>query len=182
MAHDQWYFFLASSFGSAIHLDARLAAYRQHGRNVSGWSEKQGLLNGLIHSLNFHGRTEQLALYEIAARRRAKILDQMQLFPDWHSRAKIHPENYHRLAELYGTRSRIYASASFIDRWTAFQSLIIRNGYQATSVGGLGSQAFVTDLVLGVPTGHLLSVLTRAFVRNVRLRRLLKRPLVPSGS
>ncbi len=180
MAHDQWYFFLASAFGLAIHLDARLAAYRQHGRNVSGWADKQGTLNRLVHSLNFHGRAEQLALWEIAARRRAAILEQMQLLPTWGSRARIKPENYHVLAELYGARGRIYASANTIRRWRAFHSLVMRNGYRATSGGGLGAQALVADLVLGVPAGHLLSTITGRLGRSARLRRWLKRPPLPS--
>jgi glycosyltransferase involved in cell wall biosynthesis len=180
MAHDQWFFFLASAFGSAVHLDARLAAYRQHGRNISSWSDKQGLFNDLVHCLNFHGRAEQLALCRIAARRRADILDRAQLFPTWRSRVRICAADYHRLAELYGARSRIYTSANFIHRWRAFQSLVMRNGYQATSGGGLGAQVLVADLVFGVPTGHLLSTVTGRLSRNMRLRRWLKRPLVPS--
>jgi len=134
----------------------------------------------LVHSLNFHGRAEQLALWEIAARRRAAILEQMQLLPTWGSRARIKPENYHVLAELYGARGRIYASANTIRRWRAFHSLVMRNGYRATSGGGLGAQALVADLVLGVPAGHLLSTITGRLGRSARLRRWLKRPPLPS--
>jgi rhamnosyltransferase len=180
MAHDQWYFFLASTFGLAIHLDARLVAYRQHGRNVAGWAEKQGTLNRLVHCLNFHGRAEQLALLEIAAQRRAAILEQTQLLPTWRSKARISAEHYHRLAELYGARGRIYASANSMHRWRAFQSLIVQNGYRAMADGGLGGKALVADLILGIPGGHLLSTATERLGHSAQLRRWLKRPPLPS--
>jgi glycosyltransferase involved in cell wall biosynthesis len=180
MAHDQWYFFLASTFGLAMHLDARLAAYRQHGQNVAGWADKQGTLNRLVHCLNFHGRTEQLALLEIAALRRAAILKQTQLLPTWRFRQRISAHDYHRLAELYGARGRIYASANSTHRWKAFQSLIAQNGYRAMTDGGLGTKALVADLIFGIPAGHLLSRVTERLSHSGRLRRWLKRPPLPS--
>ncbi len=37
LAHDQWFFFLASALGKIGYLDEPLVAYVQHGKNTYGW-------------------------------------------------------------------------------------------------------------------------------------------------
>ena len=48
MAHDQWYFFLASVLGTVINIEAPLVRYRQHGDNVFGWAKAKRTLGARL--------------------------------------------------------------------------------------------------------------------------------------
>ena len=39
LAHDQWFFFLASALGTIVYIDEPLVAYVQHGANTYGWGK-----------------------------------------------------------------------------------------------------------------------------------------------
>jgi glycosyltransferase involved in cell wall biosynthesis len=161
MAHDQWFFFLASVFGSIVHLDQRLVSYRQHGRNTHGWwSAPRTFAKKTRHSLEaFRGRADQLASFEKATRARATILEQSncKMTYLWRERAALASERYRSLADLYSRRKRLYASISTGDRARAFCSILLKGGYRPKRNWGLGHKALIADLCLGLPAGHLLS-------------------------
>jgi len=164
MAHDQWFFFLASALGSIAHINELLVCYRQHDTNTYGWkapSRKTEIAQHLWPSLR--GRVEQYAALETGARCRAVILGQLALTlkGEWQSRASAGAEKYRVLSQLYQERRRVYGSANLRDRATSFYRLLTNSGYRAKRDWGLGAKALLTDFCLGLPAGYRLST-TRA--------------------
>jgi rhamnosyltransferase len=164
MAHDQWFFFLASALGSIAHINELLVCYRQHDTNIYGWkapSRKAEIAQHLWPSLR--GRVEQYAALETGARCRAVILGQLALTlkGEWQSRASAGAEKYRMLSQLYQERRRVYGSANLRDRATSFYRLLTNSGYRAKRDWGLGAKALLTDFCLGLPAGYRLST-TRA--------------------
>jgi hypothetical protein len=160
MAHDQWFFFLASVLGSIAHIDEQLVRYRQHGNNTYGW-EAPSRLAGIVQHLwpSLSGRAEQYAAFERGAERRAAVLGKLTftLDAEWQSRASAGAEKYHALARVYGARRRIYGSTNLRDRAAAFQWLLTSSGYRTKRDWGLGARALLTDFCLGLPAGYRLS-------------------------
>jgi hypothetical protein len=160
MAHDQWFFFLASVLGSIAHVDEQLVRYRQHGNNTYGWKAPSRLARIVQHLWpSLAGRAEQYAALERGAARRAAVLGQLALTLDgeWHSRASAGAEKYHALALLYEARRRIYGSTNLRERAAAFQRLLTSRGYRTKRDWGLGARALLTDFCLGLPAGYRLS-------------------------
>lgn len=160
MAHDQWFFFLASVFGSVVHIDEALVRYRQHGRNSYGWtapSRFEAIGRQLWPSLR--GRAEQYAALERGAAARAAVLTQLgpTLAAEWRPRAGRAAQKYRALEDLYRQRRRLYGSADLRDRAIAFHNLLAGRGYRAKRDWGLGLKALLADFCLGVPAGYHLS-------------------------
>jgi rhamnosyltransferase len=160
MAHDQWFFFLAAVFGSIARIDQPLVRYRQHESNSYGWkapSRLARIASRLWPSLR--GRAQQYAALEMGAGSRAAILAQLapSLADDGRPKAERAAQDYRALAALYRQRRRLYGSASFHDRATAFGKLLGARGYRAKADWGLGPKALLADLCLGIPAGYHLS-------------------------
>jgi glycosyltransferase involved in cell wall biosynthesis len=164
MAHDQWFFFLASVFGSVARIDEPLARYRQHGSNSYGWSRPSRLAAFAEYCWpSLRGRADEYAALERGAGSRAAILQRFEqtLSGEWRARAKLATEKYSNLEILYRERGRLYGSPSFRDRASAFRKLLTCDGYRAKRDWGLGSKALLADLWLGLAAGYRLSAVAR---------------------
>ena len=150
MAHDQWYFFLASVLGTIVNVDAPLVRYRQHDRNVFGWSKAKRPWRA-----RFSDRIRSVALFAErrvhAATQRAMILDAAAgaLPSPFRERALEGAATYRHLAGLCAKRAGIYAGTSFIDRARSFASLVRARGYGADAAR-FGAGALLVDAFIGV--------------------------------
>ena len=165
MAHDQWFFFLASAFGRIARIDERLVRYRQHESNSYGWSTGSRV-ERIIWCLrpSLRGRVEEYRALEAAANRRASILDEIgekSTVGAWRLRAILAAEKYRDLARLYGGRRRLYESIDPRERIAAFCNILTNRGYRPKRDWGLGRRAMVSDLCLGLPAGYRLSAKRR---------------------
>jgi len=156
MAHDQWVFFIASVFGRIVYIEKALASYRQHGSNLFGWNRPSNLLSDFPYLLD--NPTSRVDALQQSAERCAEILQKTRwnLTDVWHQRATMGAARYRFLADLYSARKRLYTSASFAARVKAFYRIASTSGYRPKWRWGLGRQALVRDLCLGIPAGHLL--------------------------
>jgi glycosyltransferase involved in cell wall biosynthesis len=109
LAHDQWFFFLASVLGRIVYLPRDLVDYRQHGGNAYGVQANKlaRLLTKIRQKMNNSGSFyEHLA---IVARNRVMILDHIATTSgDNYDHAIAGSERYNRLAERLEERARIY--------------------------------------------------------------------------
>jgi glycosyltransferase involved in cell wall biosynthesis len=168
MAHDQWFFFLASVFGSIMRVDERLVRYRQHGGNSYGWrAPSRTAAIAQYFSPSFRGRAEEYSALESAADRRAAIMAQMRdtVTDAWQQRAGLAAEKYRRLKTLYAERRRIYGSVRSVERAAAFYAVLKQYGYRSKQDWGFGGKALITDFCLGLPAGYRLST-TQKSPRN----------------
>jgi glycosyltransferase involved in cell wall biosynthesis len=160
MAHDQWFYFLASVFGSVARIDESLVRYRQHGNNSYGWKASSRLA-GLVHRLwpSLGGRAEEYAALARGAASRAFVLERLAatLTGEWQSKAGLGAQKYRALEQLYRERHRVYGSERYHDRATAFGRILSRRGYRAKQEWGLGAKALLADFCLGLPAGYRLS-------------------------
>jgi glycosyltransferase involved in cell wall biosynthesis len=156
MAHDQWVFFIASVFGRMVYIDKSLASYRQHGSNLFGWNRPSNLLSDFPYLLD--NPTSRVDALQQSAERCAEILQKTRwnLTDVWHQRATMGAARYRFLADLYSARKTLYTSASLAARVKAFYRIAATSGYRPKWRWGLGRQALVRDLCLGLPAGHLL--------------------------
>jgi glycosyltransferase involved in cell wall biosynthesis len=153
LAHDQWFFFLASVFGKIAYLDERLADYVQHGSNTYGWHK-----TGYWQAVKFFFRRRSIEYNRcvVAAENRAVILDNARgkLEGIWAERAAAGAEYYRKVASIYSERSTLYTSANIGERIKAFRKMVEEGGYVGRC--GLGRKSLITDMCVGVPIGHLL--------------------------
>jgi glycosyltransferase involved in cell wall biosynthesis len=154
LAHDQWFFFLASVFGKISYLSEPLVAYVQHEDNTSGPINNVDTLRKIESVLLKHGY--QYSLNSKSLERRAAILDSACVDLDgiWRECAQIAANNYRKLSEVYAKRSTIYMSPKFGDRLMAFRSLLAMGSYDG--VWRLSRKSLVKDICLGVPIGPFL--------------------------
>lgn len=155
MAHDQWFYFLASILGKIGYLNEPLAAYIQHGRNIHGSSGKTNHLQ-LTIKYGLQNSADQLSRQAAAADSRAAILEAVKTkFTGVLSeRARTAAGHYRRLSELNVSRRKIYVSTSFGERLVAFLKLLMIGGYGGT--WSFSRKSFIKDLCMGVPIGPFL--------------------------
>lgn len=159
LAHDQWFFFLASVFGRIAYSDQALVAYVQHQRNIHGW-QKSGIHEFLAK--HFQNHSHRYSRGAKAAESRAVILEtaKNKLGGAWAERASGAAEYYRAVSLQYAGRARLYTSGHAVDRFKAFRALLGMGGY-AGGPWTLGRRSFFTDLCVGVPFGHLLPTSSR---------------------
>ncbi len=151
LAHDQWYFFLASVLGTIVNVDAPLARYRQHDANVFG--SKKGQRKGLAR-LRYRARSAESSTKcrALAATQRALILDLAagSLGSPYGQRARDGAIAFRRLAALSARRAAIYAGTGVLDRARAFAGLVSARGY-GSNPWRFGMLALAMDLSVGLP-------------------------------
>lgn len=154
LAHDQWFFFLASVFGRIAYSDRPLVAYVQHERNIHGW-QKSGLQE--FFAKHFHNHSRKYSRGAKAAESRAVILRTAnpKLEGALADRAATAAKHFHAVALHYAERDKLYTSSRVFERFEAFRTVLGMGGY-AGGPWTLGRRSFVTDLCVGVPFGHLL--------------------------
>lgn len=148
LAHDQWFFFLASVTGTILYVPDLLADYRQHGANVYG-----AFASSFRSHLAKEARDPSRAVARrlAAAESRASILEQAaeRTEEPLKSRLLLGREMYREFAERYRRRASLYRGRSYRDRGRAFQQLIAARAYgrDAWRIGPLG---FAMDCLLGL--------------------------------
>ena len=154
LAHDQWFFFLASVFGTIAYFDEPLVAYVQHGSNTYGW--RRWSYRELV-TRQFFNRSRHYNRHAKSAESRAAILEiaKSNLEDVWAERAATAAEHYRRVSNHYAERCTLYTSTNLGDRLMAFRTILRKGGY-AGGAWSLGRRSLITDICIGVPGGHLL--------------------------
>ena len=148
LAHDQWYFLLASALGLIVYLPDLLADYRQHATNTYGASWFRILapqLTELWHAT--HECNQRLG----AAESRVSILRHLskRLSGKLRQRANEAVDWYDQLTALIRARGELYRGRDWEQRASALKRLVGAGGY------GSGAQRFsrlclAMDATIGV--------------------------------
>lgn len=151
MAHDQWYLFLANTFGSVFRVSRPLVRYRQHGGNVFGrggsyWFEMPP---------GYYLRTEGFVR---AAANRAQILRDMPagLGADELTCVREAVAFYDELHQRLDERISMYSATGLLARAKAFYALLRRNAYSAGGATRLGWKGLLMDAYGGVLFGPIV--------------------------
>jgi glycosyltransferase involved in cell wall biosynthesis len=150
MAHDQWYFFLASALGTIVNVDAALVRYRQHGANVFGWAKAKRspgtrllakiLSATWLYQRRFHSAEQSAIILDQASSALPKPYDQ---------HAREGAVAYRQLSDLCAHRAGIHAGATIFDRARSFATLARAGGY-GSNPRRFGAKALVMDVVVGL--------------------------------
>jgi glycosyltransferase involved in cell wall biosynthesis len=162
LAHDQWFFFLASVFGKIAYLEQDFVDYRQHGMNVFGpppiEGEKQkSVIEDIGLKLEHH---EHLARRAAFADNRVLILNKIALDKQYPQcicdKALAGVRKYQSLSDLFKLRAKIYQEFRFSNRVIAWANMVRRGGYTNSS-WAFSKRSAVRDLLLGVCCGPKLN-------------------------
>jgi len=154
LAHDQWFFFLASVFGTIVYIDEPLVDYIQHAHNTHGWG-KPGFREFAEKYLRNH--SQRLSHVAKAMRSRVDILDATKRKVEgvWGERATVAAQHYRSLASHHALRAKLYESHRLSERISAYRA-IARSGGYAGGPWTLGRRCAAIDLCPGIVIGHLL--------------------------
>jgi glycosyltransferase involved in cell wall biosynthesis len=173
LAHDRWVYFLASSFGKTVVLAEPLASYRQHGANLFG--QKGAPLLSVIQSKLSLSQRDLLDHRAMASERANILLSSANRLPDanfaW--QAELSSRRWQALANFYELRTALHGSQPSLKRSSIFFKLLKGNAYKPFKVGGLGFNALLKDLVLGLVCSR--SFITRKGVKGSRSSSLPSR-------
>ena len=149
LAHDQWYFFLASTLGTIVNVGLPLVRYRQHDRNVFGSSRRSWSARLVARVASAPGSLEARAR---SATQRAVMLEEAaaHLSAPYQQRAIEGAAAYRTLASSCLDRAAIHAGANPLERMRSFAALVRANGYGAHP-WRFGASALAMDLVAGLP-------------------------------
>lgn len=150
MAHDQWYFFLASVLGTIGNLEVPLVRYRQHGANVFGWAKAKHTFGArLLAKISAATWLSQRRLH--SAEQSAKIFDQasITLPKPYDQRAREGAIAYRQLADLCARRAGIHAGRTIIDRARSLAALVSAGGY-GLDPRRFGVKALAMDVIVGL--------------------------------
>jgi hypothetical protein len=150
LAHDQWYFFLASVLGDIVYLPDVLAHYRQHSGNAFGWT---GLSWSAFGRATGHSRTAGLAVARRAdaAQARASILQKAADTLEEPPRERLlqASRSYSDFARLYRLRAMLYEAEGLRARATAFRELL-RARFYGGNPWQIGRLGLAMDCMLGL--------------------------------
>jgi hypothetical protein len=159
MAHDEYFFFIASVIGLIFYDDAVLANYHQHDSNVSGPKIRKSLVDQLRYKFNL--RTEDYQRYVDNSAKRARILDLLasDTSLEWMERQAAHDSSmrYRHLGLIQKRRLEIYNSASLSQRVSALSDLIRTGQYGVSpdpwrfTIAGLAKDALAVIAPLRSP-------------------------------
>ncbi len=150
LAHDQWYFFLASVLGSIVYVPDVLADYRQHAANTYGW---RGRLATLLSRSAEEAKDSRRAITRrlTAAEARLKILLKAteQAEEPLRNRLRQGCEAYGEFVHRYRLRAAVYEEPTYRLRGRAFGRLIAAHGYGR---GGwqIGPLGLAMDCLVGL--------------------------------
>jgi glycosyltransferase involved in cell wall biosynthesis len=160
LAHDQWYFFLASVVGTIVYLPDVLADYRQHRANTYGW---RSVLATLVSRAAKETADARRAISGrlTAAETRAAILEQaaQQAEGQLSNRLEQGSNMYRQFAQRYRLRTSLYQSRGYRERGRAFRQLLAAHAYgrDAWRIGplGLGMDCLVGLTGIGSSSSHV---------------------------
>jgi glycosyltransferase involved in cell wall biosynthesis len=159
LAHDRWFFFLASVLGQIAFVRQSLVRYRQHRENVYGfYPDKRAHFDRLVRGEHF------LRESAIAAANRSELLNRMQfdLMPQWRHGALQGATYYDRLRQRLEARTAVYAAPSYLARGKAFYALVRSGAYgKAHGTARFTWLDLLVDANLAIPFGPRLRRLSR---------------------
>jgi glycosyltransferase involved in cell wall biosynthesis len=152
MAHDQWFFFLASVLGIVSYFPTPLAQYRQHGNNAVG---NEIYKNNALSMRTIRGNAVNALDRAKAAKAREQILLLMlqQTEGLWRTRLGDAVQKYSTLARRLHLRSTLYSSRRFSERMRAIFALIRMRSYSNGDRWRFGLKSLIKDLALALPLG-----------------------------
>jgi len=154
LAHDRWFFFLASVFGRIVYVPQSLVRYRQHDDSVYGYYPDER-----AHFDRVARGEEFLASAARAAGNRSELLGRLhdELTPVWQQLCTQGIAYYDALRRLLEQRAAIYASPSYFTRVKAMHALFRKGGYRwAPAAAGFTRWDFLIDACAAVPLGPRL--------------------------
>lgn len=157
LAHDQWFFFLASSFGRVSFVDEDLVAYRQHAGNVFSAVDR-----GRVRGLDVLKATLDHSRGQIEARR-LSLVSKAEVFrrietdaltsPERRERAALMARHYDGLARLYAARVDTYGSGA-VHKTSAWLDLVTARRWLASEGLAYRPRHALRDLACGVLLGR----------------------------
>ena len=151
LAHDRWYYFLASVLGCIAFVGQPLARYRQHEENVFGvYTDRRTHFDRLMRGERF------IRTAAITAENRSNLLKQIQnLLPaEWHERSLKGIAYYDALQQRLHDRTAVYASPSYWARLKALYALFRQGAYgRAYGSARFSLADLLMDTYLAVPLG-----------------------------
>ena len=150
LSHDLWVYFLATSLGRVAATDTPLAAYRQHGANVTP-PVLQRSSRALSSSLGV-AADPALARHD-TARHRAALLAELSATAaeDRRRSAAARAARYwSRIAAYEQQRLGVYGADRLSRRASACGRLVLQGAYRRHRNGGLGPVLLVKDGLAGV--------------------------------
>lgn len=147
MPHDQWYPFWASVLGKIAYLPGRLAHYRQHATNESGWHAHY-LAYAIDHVRNAES---YVAGNAIGARNRLELLERCRnlLSDDEKAHVDIALPYYRALLIETERRLAIYRNKTIPSRMRALASVIASGTYTGLHSAAIGLDALLLDTFIG---------------------------------
>jgi glycosyltransferase involved in cell wall biosynthesis len=153
MAHDLFFFLLASGLGSICYIEDELTEYRLHAGNTfgSGKRTKPGFLERWRYRLENRSNTyRHLAHVAPIDAQLFSRLSTLETFPSHlRQRAGEAAAAWDELGPLYADRA-LLCSAGLPGRVAAFMRLYRRGAYGEAGFWTFGAKAMVKDLVLGL--------------------------------
>jgi glycosyltransferase involved in cell wall biosynthesis len=156
MAHDQWFFFLASVLGIVSYFPTPLAQYRQHGNNAVGNEiHKNNALSMRTIRINTINTLDRAK----ASRAREQILRMMlqQTEGLWHTRIGDALQKYSTLSRRLHLRGTLYSSPRLSERLLTIFFLIRMHSYSKVDRWRFGLGSLLKDLALALPFGYWFS-------------------------
>ncbi len=150
MAHDQWYYFLATALGKTKFLDEKLAYYRQHSDNVFGLdkaSERKHLTsqagNGLAEfSRRSNAATARSLILDRVVQACTEIEHQFDL-----KQASSIGDLYLEVAEVYARRAISYGDAHSVRALQAVAENLFGGWYIGWGTPRLGLAPMLKDIL-----------------------------------
>jgi glycosyltransferase involved in cell wall biosynthesis len=154
LAHDQWFYFLASVLGRIAFLGEPLARYRQHGKNTFGWytdtrSNIERALRGqyfirdAIASSKACSALLQRMLGHSTTEEKARVVAAISYYDALHQRLL--------------SRMSVYTSGSSLTRLKALYAFARQGGYSAIHGSArFGWKELLVDAYVGVPFGPIV--------------------------
>ena len=148
MAHDQWFFFLASALGTTSYIREPLASYRQHPESTYGAPRSSERFLGRLGAWIQSAASEH-ASFSKAAEARSSILSEMQprLNAEQLALARIAAVGYHDLARHCAQRSATYGSPQASERLAAWRKALVDGAYGKRTLWSFGRKAALKDLL-----------------------------------
>ena len=158
LAHDQWFFFLATSFGKVVFVDEDLVNYRQHESNVFGAVDRgRARRMGIIRATLDHSGI-QVAARGASLFSKISIFDAIAIDEDQERERQVAAatlaRHHEELVALYADRLNTYGRSTG-KKTVNWLRLMMRRRYFADCGLSYPARHAVRDLVFGVLLGHL---------------------------
>jgi len=148
MAHDQWFFFLASVLGTIAFIDDPLTRYRQHGSNAYGVDQPDASFRGKL-AIWFYVAKNECISFSVAAERRAQILRSLtsRLSSSKLERSRRGIIMYTKFADHCRHRADSYNRTSFLGRFSAWFAMYSSGGYGHSTQWTFGRKTALLDFI-----------------------------------